>query len=271
MIEQAERLNQDGDRVSYHLNERSDLTLFDDDSFDLVFTELVLQHMHPRYATRYILEFVRVVRPGGAVYFQVPGELQPLAAMPDDAYRANIEILSMTPEHPVARGSLAISARVRNESGVDWPATADIKLGNHWKTSDGETVVLDDGRTWLAGDLASGESVDVALHCTVPDAPGAMVLELDLVHEYVAWFEDRTGEVLRRTIEIAPAVATPSPGDAEDDPAGDGFAPRMEIYGMPAPFVRALLELAGARVLDVLPDHQVGGRWPSFAYIATKE
>jgi SAM-dependent methyltransferase len=45
---------------------------------DLVYTLLVLQHMHPRYIRQYLTEFVRVLRPGGVLVFQLPaGRLPP--------------------------------------------------------------------------------------------------------------------------------------------------------------------------------------------------
>jgi SAM-dependent methyltransferase len=72
LIEQANRYNLAPDRCRYVLNNRDDLSLFGDGEFDLVFSTIVLQHMHPRYSVRYIAEFLRVLRPGGLAVFQVP-------------------------------------------------------------------------------------------------------------------------------------------------------------------------------------------------------
>lgn len=72
MIDGARRINRHGERVSYHVNATSDLALFPDDSFDFVLSLLVLQHIEPRYAKRYIAEFIRVLKPGGVAVFQVP-------------------------------------------------------------------------------------------------------------------------------------------------------------------------------------------------------
>jgi hypothetical protein len=41
--------NRHGDRCRYHVNARNDLSLFADDTFDLVLTLIVLQHMQPKY------------------------------------------------------------------------------------------------------------------------------------------------------------------------------------------------------------------------------
>lgn len=84
MIRQAREFNPYGDRVRFHHNSCNDLSLFADNQFDFVFSLLVLQHMEPRYAKRYIAEFLRVVKPGGLVLFQQPSHYsaQPI----DDAY-----------------------------------------------------------------------------------------------------------------------------------------------------------------------------------------
>jgi ubiquinone/menaquinone biosynthesis C-methylase UbiE len=58
--------------MRFVLNDRSDLILFPDQDFDLVFSTLVLQHMPPACALQYIREFIRVVQPGGVVAFSAP-------------------------------------------------------------------------------------------------------------------------------------------------------------------------------------------------------
>jgi SAM-dependent methyltransferase len=72
MIKLAQQYNRFGDRCRYYLNERDDLALFKDNSFDLVISLIVLQHMRPEYIRRYLAEFLRVLTPGGVLYFQLP-------------------------------------------------------------------------------------------------------------------------------------------------------------------------------------------------------
>lgn len=72
MIEQANQFNRNPEAVSYHLNERDDLAIFDDGSFDLVFSLIVLQHIENQYKTKYLREFVRVLAPGGIGLFTMP-------------------------------------------------------------------------------------------------------------------------------------------------------------------------------------------------------
>ena len=77
MLEQARRLDRSGGRIDFHLNESADLSAFDDDSFDLVYSDLVLQHLPPEIAEGYVREFARVVRPGGAMVLGVPESVRP--------------------------------------------------------------------------------------------------------------------------------------------------------------------------------------------------
>jgi SAM-dependent methyltransferase len=71
MIEGARTANKQGSRCQFVLNERDDLTVFADESFDFVFSLLVLQHMPLSLSERYMREFVRVLKPGGIGYFQM--------------------------------------------------------------------------------------------------------------------------------------------------------------------------------------------------------
>jgi len=68
----AEKYNRWGSKCKYELNERASLELFDDNSFDLIYSNLTLQHIEPQYSGKYLLEFVRVLAPGGALIFQLP-------------------------------------------------------------------------------------------------------------------------------------------------------------------------------------------------------
>jgi SAM-dependent methyltransferase len=71
MVEEARRHNRHGDRVRYQVNDVPDLRAFGDASFDLVYSNITLQHVPPEPALAYIKEFVRIIRPGGTAIFQV--------------------------------------------------------------------------------------------------------------------------------------------------------------------------------------------------------
>ena len=73
MIEQARRLTDDVPACEFRVNDAPDLGSLETDSFDLVYSSIVLQHL-PSAADieRYVGEFLRVARPDGLVVFGIP-------------------------------------------------------------------------------------------------------------------------------------------------------------------------------------------------------
>lgn len=69
MLELARELDHDG-RCEFVLNEAPELRRFADTHFDLVYSELVLQHLPARTVESYLAEFMRVLRPGGVAVLQ---------------------------------------------------------------------------------------------------------------------------------------------------------------------------------------------------------
>ncbi|MGD0565808.1 MAG: class I SAM-dependent methyltransferase [Candidatus Goldiibacteriota bacterium] len=76
MIKLAREHDKSGGRCSFVLNEKNDLSVFAGETFDFVFTDMVLQHLDPRYAVDYIREFARVLKKGGLLVFQLPEKAQ---------------------------------------------------------------------------------------------------------------------------------------------------------------------------------------------------
>lgn len=76
MVANATKLNEDVDNVRFVLNTEPDLRQFDDASFDLVNTRIVLQHQKDRATIEgYIAEMLRILRPGGLLVFQLPARI----------------------------------------------------------------------------------------------------------------------------------------------------------------------------------------------------
>lgn len=71
MVDQARALDPEPN-VSFVVNQAADLRLFDDGSFDLVYSNIVLQHVSNELQVGYVGEFCRILAPGGLAVFQIP-------------------------------------------------------------------------------------------------------------------------------------------------------------------------------------------------------
>jgi ubiquinone/menaquinone biosynthesis C-methylase UbiE len=60
--------------IHFMLNQNKDLSCLESNSFDFILSLITLQHMRPKYSKGYIKEFLRVLKPGGVAYFQLPSE-----------------------------------------------------------------------------------------------------------------------------------------------------------------------------------------------------
>jgi SAM-dependent methyltransferase len=79
MIDTARQLHASAPGVHFIVNTSTSLETVGAGSVDLVYSRLVLQHIHPRYVRRYLAEFVRVLRDGGVLVFQLPSDEIPPA------------------------------------------------------------------------------------------------------------------------------------------------------------------------------------------------
>src|SRR5262249_6612298 len=101
MIDLANQYNQYVDRCRYHVNGSTRLKHFETDTFDFVYSIIVLQHMEAPYIEAYLAEFIRVLNPGGLAVVQIPAEVNPgrngaagrdsAAALPTAAFRAEVD------------------------------------------------------------------------------------------------------------------------------------------------------------------------------------
>ena len=179
----ADRLNRYGDRVTYRVNDQPDLSFVADGSVSLVSTHITLQHIPSRVADLYLREFLRVIKPGGGIVFQLPSHYadsylpadrddQPV---PPEARRATLELL--TPLAPVEADSVVdLSVAVTNRSGTEWLQSAEfpLRVGNRWRDETGDRVSHDEGRSRLPGRVRPGETVEVDLRVHVPAVPGQL-------------------------------------------------------------------------------------------------
>jgi SAM-dependent methyltransferase len=252
MIERARAFNRHGDRCAYHVNARDDLRLFDDDTFDLVYTRIVLQHIPPELSRRYIPEFVRVLKPRGLAAFHVPSGPASAGgdtiALPVTAYRASLKVQPL-PRVVTFDQQLICSVRVRNLGDSTWPierARSWFHVGNHWLDRRGRVVVRDDGRAEMPHDLPPGGEAEVSLTLRVPRSPGFRVVQFDVVQEGVCWFAERGSETTEARVFVVPAAPRRrTSGDAANAAGSRPF----EMHSLPKDEVLALISAAGGELV----------------------
>ena len=278
MIDLAREYDRSSGKCSFVLLQGQDLSELDDESFDFVYTAHVLQHMQPRYARRYVAEFVRVLRPDGCAFIEIPTRLVPglESALPPSAFRARVE-LPIPPRELVAGGMHAVEVVVTNDSPAPWRAPRDdgsyvVAIGNHWRTAEGDVVAFDDGRSALPIDLSPGASCTATLYVQAPATPGKYELEVDLVLEAVAWFAQRGSPTTKCAV-----VVTPRGGDAEPvapEGLGSDLGPTMQMYGTPEHVVQKWVRESGGSVMSVLDWDELTGTksadWERRGYIVRR-
>ena len=77
-----------------------------------------------------------------------------------------------------------------------------MNLSYHWFDRTGAVVVFDGLRTPLPHDVQPGESVQLRATIQPPDRAGQYTLEVTLVQETVAWFPERDGDKLTRSVNV---------------------------------------------------------------------
>jgi SAM-dependent methyltransferase len=295
MVRLADRLNRFGARVRYVNNSDGTLDAIATESMDFIYSNVVLHHIPPAEASARIADFLRILRPGGMTVFQLTAEPRELSdrsslsvPMPDEAYRARIELNSPLPERLTAASPIDLVVTVANASPLDWSqeAVGSLRVGNHWLDSNGSMLVQDDGRVALPGTMASGAAVTLPLDVRAPQAPGAYICEIDVVHEGITWFADRGSHTLRRGVDLGevdgeirarPAAfgASVMPAHVTADlysqlPAENLHIEGFPMYGIPMTTVLAILDASGGECFHVATDERGGPEWIGYRYFVRK-
>lgn len=288
MLDGARAIDRSGGRCEFVLNGAPDLRQFADRSFDFALTVLVLQHMRPEYSTAYVRELVRVLRPGGVAFFQIPSEAfaQPLAVP------AKVGAFDGGPLHAalaVHPGSLAIGAAdwqwlrvdLHNRGGA-LPASGpgQVQVAVRWHQLEGSphgAMALTD----LPHAVPAGAQVRLLVPVRAPAAAGHWQLQL-LVVRGGRWIESPSCGAARAVVQVAPrdpraiakslAEPRPAPPVPPHVASGDGHADEahIEVHAVPVHEVVAAVQAAGAEVIDVGEDNWAGPDWLSAHYTIQK-
>ena len=63
------------ENCNFIFNDKPNLRIFNNESFDFIVSFITLQHIAPRYSKKYIKEFARILKPGGMMFFNLPSGL----------------------------------------------------------------------------------------------------------------------------------------------------------------------------------------------------
>jgi SAM-dependent methyltransferase len=88
MIELAAAYAAHSERCRFLVNAEDSLP-FSDRSFDFIYSNITLQHIPPKHTRVFLKEFIRVLRPGGLLIFQLPDRprrFSPLYSLPFRLY-----------------------------------------------------------------------------------------------------------------------------------------------------------------------------------------
>jgi SAM-dependent methyltransferase len=295
MIRLADKFNQLPGKVSYVKNQVDNLEIFSDDEFSFLYSNIVLQHLQPELALQYLGEFLRIMRSGGLLVFQLPSHSRPQNAvaettfkpMANDAYEASL-LVRKIPKDPVGpEKELTLDVHIHNASQHDWLRRfhGPIRIGNHWLANNGNTMLIqDDGRTLLPEELAAGEECSTQLRITTPSQNGNYICEIDLVHEGISWFKDKGSETLRFPVRVGSqedqfsAAKVFANGGSRKVNGMPVFETRLSakefgpfpMYGIHCDRIIEFFRTAGAEVLRMEEDEHSGQEWIGYRYFVKK-
>lgn len=287
MVGLARRLNAMPSVVRYLAHNRPGLARVPA-PFDLIYSNLVLQHVEPDLTRRYLRALVGALSAEGLFIFQLPSHeapaRPPVTPMPAEAYDAAVEIID-APRRADPAAEFEVTARVCNRSPLPWDQKpfGSLRLGNHWLLPPGGMLIRDDGRTALPARLDAGACCTLKIGVKPPSRPGEYLLELDVVHEGVAWFVERCSSAARLSMSVgdsAPSGSSdpPSALEYEDRVLQDALEPMEDVplpdevpmHAIDRDSVLRTIEDAGGVAVRVEDDDSAGPEWVSCRYLVRR-
>jgi SAM-dependent methyltransferase len=268
MVELANKHNPYPERCRFVVNSTDDLRQFESESFDFVFSLIVLQHVGTDIARRYVAEFMRVLRPHGVAMFQVPSDLVEIPVLAAEAMHAQLAVLEPAPAGGLraeAGSSMSFTVRVANISDRRWDTSHRVHLGGTWLRAHGRTPVDDQGpRAPLETLVEAGSSTELVVDAAVPVVPGSYVLSLDLHHARGAF---STGVEIPVEVDAAGGLVADAPDPRCPNPDG---VPTAIMEGVPRAEVLEILRAHGGEVVAAEANDMAGPEWHSYTYVVRK-
>ena len=296
MIEGARQIDRSDGRCEFVHHTTADLGRFDDASFDFALTALVLQHMRPQYSMGYLRELLRLLRPGGALVFQLPIEPK---ALPDDEHQGSTTAAVEPVSAAQLRGSVSVHPGYAALAGGQWiwlrvyvhnagqqvwragEGPGQVQLGVRWQQLDGAAAEQASFLP-LPGDLAPGAGLRMNVPVRSPVQSGQVVAQVQLVLAG-RWIEQPGLGAGRLVATVAGCAEQDPPADPSPEqprplqrpryPSGGGGGSdeaEIEVYGVSVDEVVAVVSEAGGELVDVTEDDWAGPDWLSAHYTVYK-
>jgi GT2 family glycosyltransferase len=167
---------------------------------------------------RWLIHFKR---PSATLAFRTaeePATLRREATIPtptDDFWKAQLVVLSV-PNFLEAGKAGAATVAITNVSQTKWEGATkepdsrgSVRLSYHWYSDAGKIVQWEGERTNLPHDLGPSDSATVEMRILAPFQPGTYDLEVGLVAEGAAWFDQNGNAGVRSRVEVKPSTTRP--------------------------------------------------------------
>ncbi|MGD8397442.1 MAG: discoidin domain-containing protein [Anaerolineae bacterium] len=104
--------------------------------------------------------------------------------------------------------TVSVPVRVRNEGAATWlPGGSNpFYLSYRWLDADRNIVVTDGLRTAIGREVPPLEEISLDASVQLPSPAGSYILLMDMVHEFVTWFQWNGSPVYETPVEVAPVI-----------------------------------------------------------------
>ncbi len=112
------------------------------------------------------------------------------------------------PVEGTAGATVTFPVRLRNEGAFTWPPDGDrpVALTYQWLDTNHGVVVADGLRTPIGQPVAPLEEIELNAKVQFPAEPGSYILQMDMVHEFVVWFQWKGSPVYEAQVTVQAVV-----------------------------------------------------------------
>ncbi|MBK1875648.1 class I SAM-dependent methyltransferase [Pelagicoccus mobilis] len=129
MISEAKKNAGRGDTCKFVLNTESTLAFLENETLDFAYSNIVFQHIQPRYSKRYFREIARALKPGGTFAFQLPSHFTSGSLL---RKRLGYQLKSISQSLGLGKAYFEMNAIPREKLIRFFESSTDLKLITLW-------------------------------------------------------------------------------------------------------------------------------------------